>query len=62
MATQDRQLARLERLEKKADPMVGELCRAGQTVYYCWPVGGKLFESGSHTKVVNYLIRNKYVR
>jgi len=62
MATQDRQLARLERLEKKAAPVVGELCRAGKTVYYCWPVGGKRFESDSHTKVVDYLIRNKYVR
>ena len=61
MSTQDRYLARLERLEKKAAPMVGELCREGRTIYYCWPVCGKKFESASHTEAVDYLIRNKYV-
>ena len=60
--TQDRFLARQERLEKKAAPMVGELCREGRTIYYCWPVGGKKFESASHTEVVDCLIRNKWVR
>ena len=59
MATQDRHLARLERLEKKAAPMVGELA-SGK--YYAFPVGGKYVESNSHTEIVDYLIRNKYVR
>jgi hypothetical protein len=60
--TQDRFLARQERLEKKAAPMIGEICRAGREIYYCWPVGGKKIESASHTEVVDYLIRNKYVQ
>ena len=59
MATQDRHLARLERLEKKAAPMVGELA-SGK--YYAFPVGGKYVESASHTEIVDYLIRNKYVQ
>jgi len=60
-STQDRFLARQERLEKKAAPMVGELCREGKTIHYAYPVGGKYFESFSHTEVVNYLARNRYV-
>lgn len=59
MATQDRHLARLERLERKAAPMVGELS-SGK--FYVFPVGGRYFESESHTDCVDYLIRNKYVR
>lgn len=59
MATQDKHLARLERLEKKAAPMIGELA-SGK--FYVFPVGGRYFESTSHTECVDYLIRNKYVR
>ena len=59
MATQARHLSRIERLETKADLMVGELS-SGK--FYVFPVGGKYFESNSHTSVVDYLIRNKYVR
>jgi len=60
-STQDRFLARQERLEKKASPLVGELSREGRIVYYAYPAGGKCFESTSHTEVVNYLVRNRYV-
>jgi hypothetical protein len=61
MASENRYLCRLEKLEAKAEPMVGELCREGRTMYYCWPVGGRYFESVSHSAVVDYLIRNKWV-
>jgi len=57
MATQDRHLARLERLEKKAAPMVGELL----TGKYYFSRGNKYVESTSHSEIVDYLIRNKYV-
>jgi hypothetical protein len=59
LAAEDRYLARLERLEAKAAPMVGELV-SGR--FYAFPVGGRYFESASHTAVVDYLIRNKWVR
>ena len=62
MMTQDRHLARIERLEKKAAPMVGELCREGATIYYASPIGGKYVESYSHTEIVDHLIRNKFAR
>ena len=52
MSTQDRVLARWERDEKKAAPMIGELA-SGK--FYVWPVGGKYFESASHTKCVDNL-------
>lgn len=61
-AAEHRYLCRLEKLETLAAPMVGELCREGRTVYYCFPAGGRYFESTSHTEVVDYLIRNKWVR
>ena len=52
-------MKRMDRLERKAAPMVGELSNGK---FYAYPVGGKYFESSSHTEVVQYLIRNKYVR
>lgn len=61
-AAEHRAMCRAEKLEAKAAPMVGELCREGRTVYYCWPAGGRYFESASHSEVVDYLIRNKWVR
>lgn len=61
-AEERRYLCRLESLEKKAEPMIGELCREGRAVYYCYPVGGKYFESPYRLDVANYLIRNRYVR
>ncbi len=58
LATEDRFLARQERLEAKAAPLVGELS-SGK--HYVFPVGGKYFE-GTHTECVDYLIKNKWVR
>ena len=59
VSSQNRQHDRLERLEAKAEPMVGELA-SGR--FYCYPPGGRYFESGSRQAVLDYLIRNKYVR
>lgn len=61
MAAEHRHLCRLEALEKKAEPMIGELCRDGVPVFYCWPTGGRYFESRSHSAVVDYLVRNRHV-
>ena len=58
-SAQDRHLTRIERLETKAALMVGEL--AGGK-FYTFPVGGKYFESSSEYDVVQWIIRNKWVR
>jgi len=61
---EDRYLVRLEKLEAKAEPLVGEVMREGKTVYYVnlLPLRrGKVKESYSHSELVDYLIRNKYI-
>lgn len=65
MRSEDRFLTKLERLEKQAFPLIGELCREGKTVYYvnCLPLhSGKTRESLCQYELVEFLIRNKYVR
>jgi hypothetical protein len=63
----DRRLSKLERLESKCAPLIGELCREGGTVYYVnltdrgGRFTGKTKESTSHSELVDYLIRNNYV-
>jgi hypothetical protein len=61
MSNEDRYLRKLEILERKAEPLIGELCKEGKTVYYIWPIHGK-YREGSHSELVDFLIRNKYVR
>lgn len=61
LASEHRALIRAEKLEATAERMIGELCKNGATMYYCWPNGGRYFESTSHTAVVDYLMRNKFV-
>jgi hypothetical protein len=61
MHAESRYLSRLERLENKALPMVGELCRNGQKVYYVWPRGGRYRESNSQSELIDFLIRRGYV-
>jgi hypothetical protein len=56
---EDKWLEKREKQELAVDPMVGELA-SGK--FYCFPVGGKYFESISRYKVVDYLIRNGYCR
>jgi hypothetical protein len=50
--------ARLTRLENKAEAMIGEL--AGGKCYI-FPVGGK-YREGTKIELLEFLIRNKYVR
>lgn len=67
MKQEDRFLAKQERVEREADALIGELCRDGRTVYYVnlktrdGAFTGKTRESGSHSALVDYLIRNHYV-
>lgn len=56
--SEDRALARLERLERQADSMIGELS-SGK--FYAFPVGGKYFESYSRTEVVKHLAKKGYI-
>lgn len=59
LMNEDRMLARWERLERQAAPMIGELA-SGK--FYAFPVGGKYFESTSYTEVVNHLAKRGYIR
>jgi hypothetical protein len=67
MASQNRFLSRIERLEAKAEVLIGELIRDGQTVYYLnllnksGNLTGKVKESTSFTALADYAIRNGYV-
>lgn len=66
-AAEDRMLGRIEQAEKKAEALIGELCRDGKTVYYinltdrrgCHT--GKTKESHNFFLLVEYLRRNKYI-
>ena len=57
MALENRQLARLDRLERIADQMIGELSTGR---LYVWPVGSK-YREGTRADLIGYLIRNKHV-
>jgi len=59
-AAEDKAMIRRERLERRAEPMIGELCKAGARVYYIYPVGGK-YREGTKIDLVDFLIRRKYV-
>lgn len=61
LAAEDRYLGRLEKAEKKAMPLIGELCREGQTVYYVVLRNGKTKEADSPYKLTDFLRRNKYI-
>lgn len=61
MHVENRYLSRLEKMTVAAERMIGELCRNGATVYYVFPNGGK-YREGGFIELVDYLIRNKYVR
>lgn len=57
MASDDKRLARIERLEVKAERMIGELANGKCYVY---PVGGQ-YKEGDRYDLIQHLIRNKYV-
>lgn len=69
-AAQDRFLTRLEKRERKAESLVGELCRDGLTIHYI----NERSKSGrltGHTReftgptgygsAISFLLRNRYV-
>ncbi|AKF13611.1 hypothetical protein PHIN3_348 [Sinorhizobium phage phiN3] len=49
-----------EKLEARAEQMIGELCRDGCPVYYVMPAGGR-YREGARVELVDFLIRNNYV-
>jgi hypothetical protein len=66
LAAEGRYLTREEKREAKADALIGELERGGNTVYYINQVNrrgrftGNIIE-GPYYKLVEYLIRNNYI-
>lgn len=56
-ASQARAESRLEKREKIAEKMIGEL-NFGK--FYVYPVGGKYRESCIKQELINYLIKNGY--
>lgn len=58
---EDRAMSRRERLEARAEKMVGELCRDGRTVYYVIQTNGKVREANWKFELVDFLIRRNYV-
>jgi len=56
-----RQVERWEREEMAAAPMIGELCRNGETIYYVCAKPGLYRESSSYTELCTYLSRNGYI-
>ena len=66
LRAEDRMLDKLEKRELAAEPLIGQLCREGVTIYYVniRNTGGKLTgktKEGTHSELVAYLIRNNYV-
>ncbi|AGR48073.1 hypothetical protein PHIM7_343 [Sinorhizobium phage phiM7] len=49
-----------EKLEARAEQMIGELCRDGCPVYYVMHAGGR-YREGARVELVDFLIRNNYV-
>jgi hypothetical protein len=60
MKAEDRYITRLERLQIKAEEMIGAVMRNGVEVFYVFPEGGK-YREGRFSELVDFLIRNKYV-
>ena len=58
---EERAVERLDRQEAKADPLIGELCREGRTVYYVVQSNGKIRESAVRYELVDFLVRNRYI-
>lgn len=58
----DRYLTRLEKKEARARRHIGELCRDGQTVYYISLPTVKYREATSEQVLIDFLVRNHYVR
>lgn len=67
LAAEDRYLARVEKREKEAEALVGELCREGTTIFYInvrskeGRLTGKTREFADQGSAIAYLLRNNYV-
>jgi hypothetical protein len=66
-AAEERAVIRMDRQHAECEPLIGQLCREGKTVYYVnirsktGAYTGKTKESASRMELIDYLIRNKYV-
>lgn len=66
-AADHRWLVKMDRLEKACEPLIGELCREGKTVYYVNQLSatgkytGKTIERTNYHDLIDYLVRNHYV-
>lgn len=58
-AADHRWLVKMERLEAAAEPLIGELCREGKTIYYINTVKGT--REGTKAELVDFLARNNYI-
>ena len=59
MKEADRFLARMEKRERAAEQMIGELVREGRTVFYTFPAGGK-YREGTFGELIAHLIARRY--
>ena len=59
LAAEARWLAKQERLDQLAEPLIGELCRNGRTVYYVNTLKGP--REGDRPALVAFLARNNYI-
>lgn len=66
MKEEDRFLDKLERRERAAEQMIGELCREGRTVFYInersrsGTLTGRVREFGQRWLATDFLLRNNY--
>ncbi len=60
LRAEHRFLCRQEKLEAKAEQMVGELCREGREVFYF--IGRSYREFATRTEAIEFIVRNGYVR
>ena len=66
-AAQDRAIDRLDRQMAAAEPLIGILCREGQTIYYVNQLDrsgrltGKVIERTNRAAIIDYVTRNHYV-
>ena len=66
MARDDRTVDRLERREREAEALIGELCKEGRQVFYINIKNGRgvntgRIREGTRAELIAYLLRNGYV-
>lgn len=62
VAAENRALDRLERRERAAEPLIGEMCRDGRMVNYInlRPLHKGRIKVGAYSELMDYLLRNRY--